>query len=278
MQRSKFDIGGANAGTGGMSINSGSGGASGMGASSSSSEAGSGLDVLGEELIVGGLRHGIAELGVAACAQVMPSSCPRLVLLAQVRGCTRCSFGRRLAPPCFVHGQAFEEAIEDGAGKSGPQLRLDVSLETAEDGHVAGLQVRSASWRDEALHYVWESGLHGGQGSLAGVDAGHVPENDPRLSFFAWVHHVVQTGRELQDRGRPGPAILRCDVASGSWACLTPRRPHPTWCTGRRQEVSSMFTTRACLSMSQTAVELFHALGGLLAAQARWDWELQPCK
>ena len=44
-----------------------------------------------------------------------------------------------------------------------------------------------------------KSGLHGGQGGLAGVDAGHVPEKDPRLSFFAWVHHVVQCGRELQD-------------------------------------------------------------------------------
>ena len=54
----------------------------------------------------------------------------------------------------------------------------------------------------------------GGQGGLAGVDAGHVPEKDPRLSFFAWVHHVVQTGRELQDCGRRGPAFLRRDVMS----------------------------------------------------------------
>ena len=42
---------------------------------------------------------------------------------------------------------------------------------------------------------------------LTGVDAGHVPEKDPRLSFFACVHHVVQCGRELQDRGRVGPAV-----------------------------------------------------------------------
>ena len=39
MQRSKLDIGRADAGAGGMSMTSGSGGASGMGASSSSSEA-----------------------------------------------------------------------------------------------------------------------------------------------------------------------------------------------------------------------------------------------
>ena len=110
MQRSKFDTGGADAGAGGMSMISGSGGASGMGALSSSSDAsamahsagffGSGLrlDVLGEELIVGveyrGLCDGLAELGVAACAQAMPSSCPRLVLVAEVRGCTRCPFSR----------------------------------------------------------------------------------------------------------------------------------------------------------------------------------------
>ena len=38
MQRSKFDIGGADAGAGGMSMTSGSGGASGTRASSSSSD------------------------------------------------------------------------------------------------------------------------------------------------------------------------------------------------------------------------------------------------
>ena len=145
------------------------------------------LDVLGEELIVGvwcsGLCDGIAELGVAACAQALPSSCPRLVLLAQVRGCARCPFGRRLAPPCFVHGQAFEGAVDDGAGKRGACLSLDAALEAAEDGHVAGLQVRRAVRRDEAQHDVRECGPHGGQGGLAGVDAGHVAEKDPRLSL-----------------------------------------------------------------------------------------------
>ena len=61
--------------------------------------------------------------------------------------------------------------------------------------------------RDEAQHDVWECGLHGGQGGLAGVDAGHVPEKDPRLSLFAWVQNVVESGRELQDRGCRGPAV-----------------------------------------------------------------------
>ena len=50
------------------------------------------------------------------------------------------------------------------------------------------------------------------RGGLAGVDAGHVPEEDPRLSFLARVQHVVQTGRELQDRGRGGPAVQAQDV------------------------------------------------------------------
>ena len=169
-------------------------------------------DVLGEELIVGVERRGlfdcIAENAVAVGAQATPTSRPHLVGVAEVRDCARCPFGRRLAPPCFVHGQAIEGAIENGAGKSGARLRLDAALEAAEDGHVAGLKVRRALWREEAQHDVRVCGLHGGQGGLAGVDAGHVPEEDPRLSLPARVHHVVQCGRELQDRGRRCPAVL----------------------------------------------------------------------
>ena len=100
----------------------------------------------------------------------------------------------------FVHGQAFESVVKDGAGKRGARLPLDAALEAAEDGHVAGLKVRRALWREEAQHDVRESGPHGGQGGLAGVNAGHVPERDPRLSFSARVHHVAQSGRELQER------------------------------------------------------------------------------
>ena len=69
-------------------------------------------------------------------------------------------------------------------------------------------------WREEREHDVRECGPHGGQGGLAGVDAGHVPEEDPRLSLFAWIEHVIQSGRELQDRGRRGLAVLRSDVMS----------------------------------------------------------------
>ena len=91
-----------------------------------------------------GLCDGLAELGVAACAQAMPSSCP--------------SLGR-------------------------------------------------APWREEAQYDVRELLLHGGHRALAGVDAGRVPEKDPRLFFFAQVQHVVQCGCELQERGRDGPAV-----------------------------------------------------------------------
>ena len=93
-------------------------------------------------------------------------------------------------------------------------MRLDAVLEAAEDGHVAGLQVRRALWREEAQHDVRESGPHGCQCGLAGVDAGHAPEEDPRLSLSALIEHVIQSGRELQDRGRRGPAVLLSDVVS----------------------------------------------------------------
>ena len=174
--------------------------------------------MLGEELVVGmerrGLRHGIVEIAVAVGAQATPTSRPRLVLLAEVRDCARCPLGQRLAPPSLVHGQAVEGAVKDGAGKRGARLRLDAALEASEDGHVAGLEVGRASWREEAQHDAREGGLHGGQGGLAGVEAGQVPEEDPRLSLLAWIEHDVKSGRELQDRGRRCPAVLRSDVMS----------------------------------------------------------------
>ena len=189
MQFSKTDIGRADAVVGGMSISSSSGCVSGMGASSSSSDASAmaspwGLDLPREQRATG------VQLG------------------AEVLDCASRPVGRRLAPPCFVHGRAFERAVDDGAGTSGARLRPDAALEASEDGHVAGLQVGRALWREEAQYDVRELLLHGGQGGLAGVDAGHVPEKNPRLSFLAWVHHVVQCGRELQERRRRCTAVL----------------------------------------------------------------------
>ena len=41
-----------------------------------------------------------------------------LVPLAQVRDCARCPFGRRLAPPCFVHDHVVEGAVDDCGGQA----------------------------------------------------------------------------------------------------------------------------------------------------------------
>ena len=54
--------------------------------------------------------------------------------------------------------------------KSRGRLRLDATLEAAEDGQVAWLQVRSASWWDEAQQDMREIGLRGRQGGITGVD------------------------------------------------------------------------------------------------------------
>ena len=87
------------------------------------------LDVPGEELIVGvecrGLCDGLAELGVAACAQAMHPVVHALFSSQRSVTARDAPLGRRLAPPCFVHGQAFEGAVDDGAGKRGARLRLD---------------------------------------------------------------------------------------------------------------------------------------------------------
>ena len=72
--------------------------------------------------------NGLAEFGVVLGAQLAPTSRPHLVGVAEVLHCAGCPFGRRLAPPCFVHGQAVEGAIENGAGKSGARLPLDAAL------------------------------------------------------------------------------------------------------------------------------------------------------
>ena len=59
-----------------------------------------------------------------------------------------------------------------------------------------------ASWREECEHDVRESGPPGGQGGLAGVDAGHVPEEDPRLSLLARVQNVVESETGAQPFAR----------------------------------------------------------------------------
>ena len=221
MHRSKLDIGGADAGAGGMSISSGSGsaGASGVGASSSSSDAsvmapfhraGSGVMCLAKSssrawraaASVTASRNSTSLRARKRCHPVVHAWS-----LSQRSVTTR---GAHLAEGCRRHAlfmtTSSNEPSKDGAGQRCARLRLDAALEAAEDGHVAGLQVRRASWREEAQYDVWESGLHGGQGGLAGVDAGQVPEKDPRLSFLSRVSHVVQCGRELQESWSSWPS------------------------------------------------------------------------
>ena len=60
--------------------------------------------------------------------------------VVEVRDCARRPFGRRLSPPCPVHHDVVERAVDDGAGESGARLRLDAAREAAENGEVAGLQ------------------------------------------------------------------------------------------------------------------------------------------
>ena len=223
MQRSNFDIRGADAGAGGMSISSSSGGASGIG-----------RVVFVVCRLCHGPFHGVFGRAPARCAwrrahrghgARRPLRRPR----GTRRCCLRASHAIQLSTPFFSSHKSVAardaHSAEDWRrhalfmarpSKEPPRTeRARVALEAAEDGHVAGLQVRRASWREECEYDVWRSGLHGGQGALAGVDAGRVPEKDPRFSFFARVQHVVQCGCELQDRGRrDGPAVLRPDVVS----------------------------------------------------------------
>ena len=192
-----------------MSISSGSGGASGTGASSSSSDASAMAQSTGSSGAGSGsmcLEKSSSWAWSAAASSTASLKWASLwgrngrhpvvqALLSSLRDCASCPFGRRLAPPCFVHGQAFEGAVDDGAGKRGARLHLDAAPEAAEDGHVAGLQVRRASWRDEAQHDVRECGLHGGQGGLTGVDAERRIHDCPSLPGLSTPSNVAVSCR-----------------------------------------------------------------------------------
>ena len=73
-----------------------------------------------------------------------------------------------------------ENTVEDRAGQRRGRLRLDAALEAAEDGHVAGLQVRSGSWWIEAQQDMREIGLRGRQGGITGVDAGKIERSSKK--------------------------------------------------------------------------------------------------
>ena len=104
----------------------------------------------------------------------------------------------RLLGPCLEPLQS----VDDGAGKSVLACAWMQLLKLRKTA------TPQCAVRREAQHDVRKRRPHGGHGGPAGVDAGHVPEQDPRLSFPARVQHVAQGGRELQDRGRVFPAVL----------------------------------------------------------------------
>ena len=60
---------------------------------------------------------------------------------------------------------------------------------------------------------MWPAWLSCG---LAGVDAGHTPQKDSRLSFLARVQHVVQTGRELRSLRPTDRAMAARSVRTSS--------------------------------------------------------------
>ena len=107
-------------------------------------------------------------------------------------------------------------SIRSGMGASSSSSDASsMAQSTGSSGAVA--KSSSREWSDAALRGGRKHSttlLHDGHRALAGVDAGRVPEKDPRLQFFAQVQHVVQCGCELQDRGRGGPAVLGRDVMS----------------------------------------------------------------
>ena len=207
----KLDIGGANAGAGGMSISSGSGGAgaSGVGASSASSDASA-------MAIPRGLRE------QALVRSVSPTSrqerCSSLSFATASRKTSLCARKRRhpvvqalFSSPksriarnahevddCRRHALFITMASEDGAGKSGARLRLlwMQLLKLWKTATSQGCKYDVLCGRREGTSPSWRPGCP------TGVDAGHAPENDPRLSFLTRVRHVVLSGRELQDRGR----------------------------------------------------------------------------
>ena len=81
-------------------------------------------------------------------------------------------------------------------------MRLDAALEAAEDGNVAGLHVGRLVRRVDAEYDVKELRLHGGQGALAGVDAGHVP-GCPSLLGFITSSNVAASCRSVVAVAQP---------------------------------------------------------------------------
>ena len=138
-----------------------------------------------------------------------PTSRPRLVFVAEVRCCASYPFGRRLSSPSSVHDHVVERAVEDGAGKS--RALACVWMQLLKLWKTA----RSQGCKYDVLFGgmkhsdVRELRRLGGHGAIAGMDAGHVPEKDSRLSFL-----VQGSSRRLE-----------WPRAAGLWSSLPSRSP-----------------------------------------------------
>ena len=125
-----------------------------------------------------------------------------------------------------------------------PRLPLDAALEAAEDGHVAGLKVRRALWREEAQHDVRESGPHGG-----------------RVASLAWT--LAMSQRMIHDC----PSLLGFSMLSrvaASFKIVAVVADSVLLHEPAQLDEQSM---RVGVLMFR-AVELCQALGGLLVAHA----------
>ena len=192
MQRSKLDMGGADAGAGGMSISSSSGGASGMGASSSSSAASAMAQSTGSSRAGSGSTHvensspsGVEFGGVCDGSFETRRCC---VLVSDLHPVVHAwFFSQRSVTARAAHSAEDwrRHALFMAKPSKEPSrtVRASVALACAwmqllklrKTATSQGCQVRRALWQEEAQHDVRESGPHGCQCGLAGVDAGHVP-------------------------------------------------------------------------------------------------------
>ena len=219
MHRSKPDIRGADAGAGGSS------GASGMGASSSSTDASAIAHSTGSArarshsiCLANNAPVASSSLASSTASRSSPSLCAlnRHPVLQTLFSSQRSVTARAAhsADDCRSHFLFMAKPSNEPSRTEQARMALACVwmqlLKAAEDGHVTRLQVQSASWWDEAQHDVWESGLHGGQSGLAGVDAGHVPA----LVLLCSGSARCPMWRELQERRRGGPAVLGRDVVS----------------------------------------------------------------
>ena len=205
-----------------MSISSGSG-ASGLGASSPSSDASAMAQSTGS-----------SGAGSICLANNAPMACSSLAFSTASRNsASLCARKRRhpvlhtwLSPQRSVVARAAHSADDCRrhalfmVKPSKVPSRTELARVALARARMQLLQLRKTATSQGCKYDVLRGGRKhsttcgGGQCVGASVNAGHVPEEDPRMSFLARVQHIVQCGCELQDRGRRPPAFLGRDVMS----------------------------------------------------------------